>query len=151
MPARLRHAEAEYADANPQGALGELHLALTVEDAVREADIAVDFVPDELESKLEIFSMIDRMAPPKTILCTPSYALSITDLASCVYRPDRCVAVRGDMTSKATDIRLLHPAGASKLMLAAVEDFLHALGLKIITESDPDAPMLMKNSPASIL
>ena len=57
----------------------------------------MDFVPDELESKLEIFSMIDRMAPPKTILCTPSYALSITDLASCVYRPDRCVAVRGNL------------------------------------------------------
>ena len=43
-----------------------------MEDAVREADVAVDFVPDELESKLEIFSMIDRMAPPKTLLCTPS-------------------------------------------------------------------------------
>ena len=41
-------------------------------------------MPDELESKLEIFSMIDRMAPPKTILCTPSEVLSITDLASCV-------------------------------------------------------------------
>ncbi len=64
---------------------------------MREADIAVDFVPDELESKLEIFSMIDRMAPPKTILCTPSVALSITDLASCVYRPDRCVAMRGEL------------------------------------------------------
>ena len=61
------------------------------------ADVAVDFVPDELESKLEIFSLLDRMAPPKTILCTPSDALSITDLASCVYRPERCVAVRGEL------------------------------------------------------
>ena len=95
MPAKLRRAEAEYADVSLAGLYGALELASTVEDAVREADIAVDFVPDELESKLEIFSMIDRMAPPKTILCTPSDALSITDLASCVYRPDRCVAVRG--------------------------------------------------------
>jgi 3-hydroxybutyryl-CoA dehydrogenase len=150
MPAKLRRAEAEYADANLSRALGKLHLASTVEDAVREADIAIDFVPDELESKLEIFSMIDRMAPPKTILCTPSSALSITDLASCVYRPDRCTAIRGDLTSKTADIRLLHPAGACKLMLAEVQDFLHALGLKVITEPDPDAPMLIKNSPASI-
>ncbi len=59
-----------------------------MEDAVREADLAIDFVPDELESKLEIFSMIDRMAPPQTILLTPTEALSITDLASCTYRPD---------------------------------------------------------------
>ncbi len=97
MPANLRKAEADYADLTGRGTAGRLELALTVEDAVREADVAVDFVPDELESKLEIFSMIDRMAPPKTILCTPSYALSITDLASCVYRPERCVAVRGNL------------------------------------------------------
>lgn len=151
MPARLRHAQAEYAGAALRGAFGELQLASTVEEAVREADIAVDFVPDELESKLEIFSMIDRMAPPKTILCTPSYALSITDLASCVYRPDRCIALRGDLTVRAADIRLLHPAIADKRILAAVEDFLRALGLNGITELDPDAPMLMKNSAASIL
>jgi 3-hydroxybutyryl-CoA dehydrogenase len=144
MPANLRRAEAEYADASPRG---RLQLASTVEEAVREADIAVDFVPDELESKLEIFSMIDRMAPPKTILCTPSYALSITDLASCVYRPDRCIAVRGDLTAKAADIRLLHPVSSSKLMLAAAEDFLRALSLKVSVEPDPDVPMLMKNSP----
>ena len=31
-------------------------MVLSVEDAVREADLVVDFVPDELESKLEIFS-----------------------------------------------------------------------------------------------
>ena len=146
MPANLRRAEAEYAEASPRGVL---RLASTVEDAVREADIAVDFVPDELESKLEIFSMIDRMAPPKTILCTPSYALSITDLASCVYRPDRCIALRGDLTAQAADIRLLHPASAAQSMLAAAEDFLRALGLKVSTEPDPDVPMLMKNSPAS--
>jgi 3-hydroxybutyryl-CoA dehydrogenase len=146
MPANLRHAEAEYAEASPRGAL---KLASTVEEAVREADIAVDFVPDELESKLEIFSMIDRMAPPKTILCTPSYALSITDLASCVYRPDRCVALRGNLAANAGDIRLLHPASAGTPMLAATEDFLRSLGLTVHIEPDPDVPILMKNSPAS--
>ena len=97
MPANLWRAEAEYSDLSACVAAGTLELAQTVEDAVRTADIAVDFVPDELESKLEIFSMIDRMAPPKTILCTPSFALSITDLASCVYRPERCFAVRGNL------------------------------------------------------
>ena len=35
----------------------------TIEDAVRDADLAIDCVPDELESKLEIFWLLDRMAP----------------------------------------------------------------------------------------
>ena len=152
MPANLRKAQADFAecaDLTQRGTAGRLELALTVEDAVREADIAVDFVPDELESKLEIFSMIDRMAPPKTILCTPSYALSITDLASCVYRPERCVAVRGDLirgdASVPPVVRLLYPAAAAESTLAAVDKFLQALGVEVRRETDPEVPLLMKN------
>jgi 3-hydroxybutyryl-CoA dehydrogenase len=149
MPANLRKAEADYAELTLRTRAGSLELALTVEDAVREADVAVDFVPDELESKLEIFSMIDRMAPPKTILCTPSYALSITDLASCVYRPERCVAVRGDLVREGVDslpVRLLYPAVADESTLTAVGSFLVALGLEVRREPDPDVPVLMKNA-----
>ena len=95
MPANLRRAQDEYSSLNALSVpsrsagweknRGSLSTALTVEDAARTADIAIDFVPDELESKLEIFSMLDRMAPPRTILLTPSDAQSITDLASCTY------------------------------------------------------------------
>jgi len=150
MPAKLRKAETDYADLSRRVTAGRLELALTVEDAVREADVAVDFVPDELESKLEIFSMIDRMAPPKTILCTPSDALSITDLASCVYRPERCVAVRGRLFGgdavEAPVARLLYPASAAGATLAAVEKFFTALGVTVQRESDPEVPLLMKNA-----
>jgi 3-hydroxybutyryl-CoA dehydrogenase len=150
MPAKLRKAEADFADLTQRGTAGRLELALTVEDAVREADVAVDFVPDELESKLEIFSMIDRMAPPKTILCTPSYALSITDLASCVYRPERCVAVRGNLlrgdAAVPPVVRLLYPAAAAESTLTAVDRFLRALGVEVRRETDPEVPLLIKNA-----
>jgi len=65
----------------------------SVEDAVRNADFVIDLVPDELESKLEILCMLDRMAPPKTILCSPMRNTSISDLQSCTYRADRCIAI----------------------------------------------------------
>jgi 3-hydroxybutyryl-CoA dehydrogenase len=65
----------------------------TIEDAVREADLAIDCVPDELESKLEILWLIDRMAPPRTVIATPTTELSIADLAACTYRPEKCVAI----------------------------------------------------------
>ena len=150
MPANLRKAEADYADLSQRGTAGRLELALTVEDAVREADVVVDFVPDELESKLEIFSMIDRMAPPKTILCTPSYTLSITDLASCVYRPERCVAVRGNLLrggdTVAPVVLLLYPTAAAESTLTAVDKFLQTLGIEVRRETDPEVPLLMKNA-----
>lgn len=144
MPSNLRTAEMEYADLSLRGGFGELELASTVEGAVREADIAVDFVPDELESKLEIFSMIDRMAPPKTILCTPSTALSITDLASCVYRPERCFAIRGEL-SKGSPVEILYPPAASPGALRSVEDLFRKLGATPETLPDPEAAVLTKN------
>ena len=149
MPANLRRAQEEYAnlERQAQGSRGRLEVAPTVESAVRMADLAVDFVPDELESKLEIFCMVDRMAPPRTILLTPSDAMSITDLASCTYRGDRCFAVRGGLENAASGaaLRLLHPAGVAPAALRAMADFLHALGGDPRAEIDPVPPMLVKN------
>lgn len=140
MPSRLRQAEADYADLAP--GTGKLILALTVEEAVRSADIVVDFVPDELESKLEIVSLVDRMAPPKTILCTPIEGISITDLASCTYRDDRCLGVRGLQNGA---VRLLYPASVKPDVLHVATGFFEQLGLVVTAEADPDLPMLMKN------
>ncbi|HWB32912.1 MAG TPA: 3-hydroxyacyl-CoA dehydrogenase NAD-binding domain-containing protein [Acidobacteriaceae bacterium] len=158
MPANLRRAEEEFSSATKLGAPhleemwegtphnqpGSLSTALTVEDAVRTADLAVDFVPDELESKLEIFSMIDRMAPPRTILLTPSTAQSIADLASCTYRPTLCFAVRGPLAPN-TPALLAHPPQADSGALAAAADFLSALGCSISIEQDTLPPALVKN------
>jgi 3-hydroxybutyryl-CoA dehydrogenase len=100
FPSRLRGIEGQLSglDDGPgmgSGAgAGRLEFAATIEQALREADVVLDSVPDELESKLEIFSLVDRMAPPRTILCSPLRAVSIGDLASCTYRSDRCIGVR---------------------------------------------------------
>jgi 3-hydroxybutyryl-CoA dehydrogenase len=149
MPANLRRAQEEYADiallrAGAHGSRGRLNVALTVEDAVRAADVVVDFVPDELESKLEIFCLVDRMAPPKTMLLTPSDALSITDLASCTYRGERCFAVRGGLGPGGV-VRLIFPKNAAEGARLAVGEFLRALGCEVGVEEDQDAPMLVKN------
>lgn len=144
MPEKLRSAAAAFAQLG-----GTVELVSTVEDAVRDADLAVDFVPDELESKLEIWSMIDRMAPPRTILCTPSDALSITDLASCTYRPDRCVMMRG--LSGSGTIRLLSARGTSDPTRAVATELLQGLGRIVTAEPDPDLPMLLKNMRAAEL
>jgi len=93
MPASLRHAEEALREALGPEAMPLVSFARTVEEAVREADLAIDCVPDELESKLEIFSLLDRMAPPRTVFATPTTNLSIADLASCTYRPGQCVGI----------------------------------------------------------
>jgi 3-hydroxybutyryl-CoA dehydrogenase len=146
MPANLRRAQQEYAELAPARGAGTLEPAATIEAAVREADLVVDFVPDELESKLEIFCLVDRMAPPKTVVLTPSNALSITDLASCTYRDDRCFAVRGALAEAARGgvLRILHPSRGDCDALNATAEFLRALGAVVAIELDRDTPMLVQ-------
>jgi len=56
MPSSLRHAEEALREALGPEAMPLVGFARTVEEAVREADLAIDCVPDELEAKLEMFS-----------------------------------------------------------------------------------------------
>jgi 3-hydroxybutyryl-CoA dehydrogenase len=145
MPHKLRQAGVELA-----GVDSEVRFAATVEDAVCDADFVVDFVPDELESKLEIWALIDRMAPPRSVLCTLSEVLSITDLASCTYRADRCVMVRGALGAGA-GIRVLAAGTTSALTVEVTQELFASLGEAVSVEADPDLPQLLKNMHAAAL
>ena len=146
MPEKLRRAQDEYAELRDAAGAGTLRYATTVEDAVQHADLAIDFVPDELESKLEIFSLLDRMAPPRTVLCTPTLALSITDLASCTYRAGRCVGLRvahADLLGGSLEVVRSRFLEAS--VEAAVVAFLVGIGVSSRVVEDTEEPMLVKN------
>jgi 3-hydroxybutyryl-CoA dehydrogenase len=96
MPANLHHAREALRRELDAEAMPAVAFVPTIEEAVREADLVIDCVPDELESKLEIFCLLDRMAPPRTVLATPTARLSIADLAACTYRSDKCVAIEAE-------------------------------------------------------
>ncbi len=121
LPSRLREALEEIPT---EGMPGSLETVTTVEDAVREADLAIDFVPDELESKLEIVCLVDRMAPPKTVLCIQTRALSVTDLSNCTYRADRSIGV----VFEGGSISITTGAKTSPETVALVEGFFGSLG-----------------------
>jgi 3-hydroxybutyryl-CoA dehydrogenase len=156
MPARLRRAQdeyGEYAESTEQANVraGSLRYALTVEEAVHDADLAIDFVPDELESKLEIFSLLDRMAPPRTILCTPTRSLSITDLASCTYRPAQCVGLRrASADLLGGDVEIVRSRFLEPSVERAMGEFLGGLGIVSCVVEDREEPMLVKNFKLSV-
>lgn len=110
MPSNLHHAQEALRAAFGQEALPNVQFVTTIEDAVRSADLVIDCVPDELESKLEILWLLDRMAPPQTVFATPTMRLSIADLANCTYRPEKCIAI-------AADPRALAAGSAGKILL----------------------------------
>jgi 3-hydroxybutyryl-CoA dehydrogenase len=147
MPSNLRHAEEALRQSLGPDAMPLVSFARTVEEAVREADLAIDCVPDELESKLEIFSLMDRMAPPRTVFATPTTNLSIADLASCTYRPGQCVgiAVNAGVFARDTEDAIIPIRVTSQTTAAARElvcEFWLSLGYVTTTELDTAEAML---------
>jgi 3-hydroxybutyryl-CoA dehydrogenase len=141
MPANLHHAQEYIGAAFTDAAVDYVS---TIEDAVRTADLVIDCVPDELESKLEIFCLLDRMAPPHTVLATPTTHLSIADLASCTYRADKCVAmvvdVRQFVNAPVPAALMMRTAPqTSPQTVAIVTEFWRALGFTPQFEPDPAA------------
>jgi 3-hydroxybutyryl-CoA dehydrogenase len=140
MPANLHHAQELMRQELGPDALPEITFVSTIEDAVRAADLVIDCVPDELESKLEILWLLDRMAPPHTVLATPTTRHSITDLANCTYRPEKCVAIAAEASSlpgmAGAQILLRTMARTSPETVELVERFWRKLGFSPVFECE---------------
>jgi 3-hydroxybutyryl-CoA dehydrogenase len=74
-------------------AFSRLEYAGSVEQAAREADLVIEAVPEEMESKIEIFTLLDKICRPTTILASNTSSLSITEIASVTYRAKKCVGM----------------------------------------------------------
>ena len=107
LPAALRKAQSEIRSNLAKGveigtlqqgeaeaALGRIEYAGSVEEAARNAGLVIEAVPDEMESKLEIFTLLDKICRPNTILAANTSSLSITEIASITYRAPLCVGMR---------------------------------------------------------
>jgi 3-hydroxybutyryl-CoA dehydrogenase len=74
-------------------AFSRIEYAGSVEEAAREADLVIEAVPEEMESKIEIFTMLDKICRPTTILASNTSSLSVTEIASVTYRAKKCVGM----------------------------------------------------------
>jgi 3-hydroxybutyryl-CoA dehydrogenase len=65
----------------------------SLEEAVEEADLIIEAVPEEMELKLEIFGRLDERCPERAVLATNTSTMSPTEIAAATSRPERCLAM----------------------------------------------------------
>jgi 3-hydroxybutyryl-CoA dehydrogenase len=74
-------------------ALARIETASSVEDVSREADFLIEAVPEEIELKLELYTLFDKFAKPSAVLASNTSSLSIADMAEMTYRPELCIGM----------------------------------------------------------
>jgi 3-hydroxyacyl-CoA dehydrogenase len=102
-----------------------LILATTVENAVRHAAFIIEAVADELEMKLELFTIFDKFARPNAVLASTTESLRIDDLAAMTVCRERCIGFR---LAPAGEIILTSAAKTSPDTVAACAAVAHRMG-----------------------
>ena len=102
-----------------------LLLTQSIDSAIRSADFLIDTLPDDLEVKLELFTLFDKFAKPNAIFITTG-SIPIDHLAAITFCPDRCLAVRiSDTTNSKAVLELIPAKQTSPQTLAKTTALFH--------------------------
>jgi 3-hydroxybutyryl-CoA dehydrogenase len=83
-----------YLDASARdAALARITTSQVVDQAIRDAELIIEAVPEELEMKLELFTIFDKFAKPNAIFASNTSSLSISDFSDIVLYRERCIGM----------------------------------------------------------
>jgi 3-hydroxybutyryl-CoA dehydrogenase len=146
IPGALRKAESDIranldkavdlkkvSSADADTAFKRVEYAGSVEEAAREADLVIEAVPEEMESKIEIFTLLDKLCRPGTILASNTSSLSITEIASVTYRAKKCVGMHFfNPVHKMKLLEVVRALETDDETIAAVADVGRRMGKEVV-------------------
>ncbi|MGG4451554.1 3-hydroxybutyryl-CoA dehydrogenase [Brevibacillus porteri] len=79
-------------EAEKEAILGRLTLSTDLADA-SEVDFVVEAVTENMAVKAQIFSKLDEVCPPHTVLASNTSSLPITEIAAVTKRPEKVIGM----------------------------------------------------------
>jgi 3-hydroxybutyryl-CoA dehydrogenase len=120
-------------ESKAEAALDNLRLTADLGDAVADADLVIEAVPELLEVKRDVYRMLAELAPAKTIFATNSSTLLPSDLKDSTGRPDRFLAIHYANNIWAQNIaEVMGTAETDPAVFDAVVEFARNSGLEPI-------------------
>jgi 3-hydroxybutyryl-CoA dehydrogenase len=118
-------------------ALSLITTASTVEEAIRDADLIIEAVPEELEMKLELFTIFDRFGKAGAIFASNTSSLSITDFTDITVSRDRCIGMRFfNPVPKMKVIELARTPHTSDETIAACREVARRMGKEVVVVNE---------------
>lgn len=149
LPNALRRAESEFqatfdralesgslSRAAAEAALSRVEFAGSVEEAARRADLVIEAGPEELESKIEMFTLLDKICRPGTILVSNLSTLSITEIARVTYRASLCLGMRFGDSDGTRRLEIIRGLETGDDALAAVVQVGKRMGREVVVVKD---------------
>jgi 3-hydroxybutyryl-CoA dehydrogenase len=75
-----------------QAVLGRIRSTTDVE-LVREADLVIEAIIENLAAKVQLFERLDRLTKPECILASNTSSISITKIAAATKRPEKVIGM----------------------------------------------------------
>ncbi|HEY3294883.1 MAG TPA: 3-hydroxybutyryl-CoA dehydrogenase [bacterium] len=123
-------------EADKQATMGRLHGTLSLNDAAK-ADIVIEAVIENLDAKVKIFSELDRICKPETILASNTSTISITQIAAATKRPGNVIGMHFmNPVPMMALVEMIRGLATSDATHADVVEFAKALGKTPITVND---------------
>jgi 3-hydroxyacyl-CoA dehydrogenase len=79
----------EVTEAEISQILQRIHPTLDLKEAVSDADLIIEAVPENVELKKNILTEVDKLAKPEAIITSNTSSISISELASATKRPEK--------------------------------------------------------------
>lgn len=80
-------------DGKADATISNIRLASALDDAVAEADLVIESVPESLDLKRAVYTTLGELAPARTIFATNTATLLPSALKTSTGRPDRFLAL----------------------------------------------------------
>ena len=121
-------------------AFARIRTAHTVEDACCEADLVIEALPEEMELKTEIFTLLDRFGRPDAIFASTAESLSITEMASMTVCADRCAGMRfSTPMPEAKPLEIVRGLETSEETVEACREVGRRMGMKVVVLQESPA------------
>jgi len=114
-------------------AFAGLSTTRSVENLCREADLLIEAVPEEMELKLEMFTIFDKFARPDAILASNTSSLSITEMAAITFRAENCVGMHFfNPVPKMKLLEIIRALETSEATIAACAEVGRRMGKEVV-------------------
>jgi len=131
-------------DADMNATLARIHPTLDLKDAVADADLIIEAVPENLELKKATFREVDSYAPSHAIIASNTSSVSITEMASATKRPEKVCGMH--FFNPPQLMKLIEVIRGAKTSDATIETIL-----AVARKMEKETVLVKKDSPGFIV